>query len=138
MTMKNRITVAKLTNDPSIPALLARFSEQVDYGRSETLDVVSAGEWVTVVIDSKNLDKLKRIIPKKSVLGIYQDLAEIRITLSEEAIFRPGGVATVSGELAKNGISIFEIFTSTPAGIILVSEKQALRSYQLLQRLSSS
>ena len=138
MTMKNRIMVAKLTNDPSIPALLARFSEQVDYGRSETFHVVSAGETVTVVIDSKNLDKLKRIIPKKSVLGIYQDLAEITMTMSEEAIFRPGGVATVSGELARNGISIFEIFTSTPAGMILVSEKQALRSYQVLQRLSSS
>jgi class 3 adenylate cyclase len=138
MTMKNRIIVAKLTNDPSIPALLARFSEEVDYGRSETFHVVSAGETVTVVIDSKNLDKLKRIIPKKSVLGIYQDLAEITITGSEEALYRPGGVATVSGELARNGISIFEFFTSAPAAIILVSEKQALRSYQLLQRLSSS
>jgi class 3 adenylate cyclase len=138
MTLKNRITVAKLANDPSIPALLARFSEEVDYGRGETFHVVSAGETVTVVIDSKNLDKLKRIIPKKSVLGIYQELAEITITGSEEVLFRPGGVATVSGELARNGISIFEFFTSAPAGIVLVSEKQALRSYQLLQRLSSS
>jgi len=138
MTMKDRIVVAKLTNDPAIPALLARLSEEVDYGRSETFHVVSAGETVTVVIDSKNLDKLKRIIPTRSVLGIYQDLAEITVTLSEEVIFSPGGVATISGELARNGVSIFEFFTSTPTGIILVSEKLALRSYQLLQRLSSS
>jgi len=138
MAMKDRIIVVKLTNDPSIPALLARFSEVVDYGRGETFHIVSAGERITVVIDSKNLEKLTRVMPRKNILGIYRDLAEIIISLSEKLIFKPGGVSTISGELATNGINIFEFFTSTPTGIIIVSEKDALRSYQLLQKLASS
>jgi len=44
--MKDRIIVVKLTNDPSIPALPGRFSEVVDYGRGETLHIVSAGETI--------------------------------------------------------------------------------------------
>lgn len=136
MSMKDRIMVVKVTNDPSVPLLLAKFSQEVDYGRGETLHIVTAGETVTVVIDSKNLEKLKKVIPRRNVIGIYRDLAEINIAFSEEMMFTPGGVATVAGELSRNGIVIFEFFTSTPNGIILVSENEALRSYQLLRRLS--
>jgi hypothetical protein len=138
IAMKDRMMVVKLTNDPSIPALLARFSEMVDYSRGETLHIVSAEVIITVVIDSKNLEKLTQVIPRKNILGIYRDLAEIIVSLSEKLIFKPGGVSTLSGELARNGISIFEFFTSTPDGIIILSEKDALRGYQLLRKLAPS
>ncbi len=135
MALKDRIVVVKLRNEPSIPALLARFSESVDYGRGETLHIVSLVDTVTVVTDAKNLDKLLTTIPKKNTLGVHENLAEIIISLSDEVIFRPGAVAAVSGELARGGINMFEFISSTPHGIIIVSEKDALRSYQLLQKL---
>jgi Adenylate and Guanylate cyclase catalytic domain len=137
IAMKDRIVAVKLTHDSSIPALLARFSEAVDFSRGETLHIVSAVETTTVVLDLKNLDKLTRIIPKKSVRGIYKGLAEIVVSLSPDAIFRPGVVSTISAELAKNGISIFEYFTSTPHAIMIVGETDAIRAYQLMQRLAS-
>jgi hypothetical protein len=138
IAMKDRIVVVKVTNDPPVPARLARFSEMVDYGRGETLHIVSVVETTTVVIDSTNLEKLTQVIPEKNILGIYRDLAEIIVSLTEETRFKPGAVATLTGELARNGINIFEFFTSVPHGIVIVSEKDALRSYQLLQKLGSS
>ena len=138
MAMKDKIVVVKLRNEPSIAALLARFSESVDYGRGETLHIVSLVDTVTVVTDAKNLDKLLKSIPKKNTLRVYENLAEIIISLSDEVIFRPGAVAAVSGKLARGGINMFEFISSTPHGIIIVSEKDALRSYQLLQKLVPS
>ena len=138
MAMKDRIVAVKLTNDPSIPSFLARFSEVIDFGRGETLHIVSAVETTTVVLDSKNLEKLTRIIPQKAILGIYRDLAEIIVSLAEETMFEPGVVATVSTELAKNGISVAEFFTSTPHAVVIVGDNDAVRSYQLLQKLASS
>jgi aspartokinase len=52
--------------------------------------------------------------------------------------FTPGVIATIAVELAKNKVNILEYFTSTPHTIVIVSEKDALRSYQLLQKLASS
>lgn len=136
LTMKDRIVIVKLTNDPEIPGALARFSEAVDYGRGETLHIVSAVETVSMVIDSKNLEKLIGMVPTKNILGVYPGLGEIVISFPEETIFMPGIVATISGELAKNKISILEYFGSSPQSIIIVDQRDALKSYQLLQKLN--
>jgi hypothetical protein len=136
LTMKDRIVIVKLTNDPEIPAALARFSETVDYGRGETLHIVSAVETVSMVIDSKNLEKFTAMVPAKNIMGVYPGLGEIVISFPEETIFMPGIVATISGELAKNKINILEYFGSSPQSIIIVDQEDALKSYRLLQRLT--
>jgi predicted amino acid-binding ACT domain protein len=58
--------------------------------------------------------------------------------LSEDVTFTPGVIATISLELARNKVNILEYFTSTPHTILRVSEKDALKSYRLLQKLASS
>jgi len=137
LTMKDRLIIVKLKNDTEIPTVLARFSETVDYGRGETLHIVSAVETVSLVIDSTNLEKLRRTIPEKNILRVYPGLAEIVISFPEETILAPGIVATISGELAKNKVNILEYFGSSPQSIIIVDQKDALKSYQLLQRLTT-
>lgn len=136
LTMKDRLMIVKLTNDPEIPGALAKFSEKVDYGRGETLHIVSAIETVSLVIDSTNLEKLLQVVPKKNVSRVHPGLAEIVISFPEETILVPGIVATISGELAKNRVNILEYFGSSPQSIIIVDQKDALRSYQLLQGLT--
>jgi len=136
LTMKDRIVMVKMTNDPEVPRALARFSEVVAYGRGETLHIVSAIETVTMVIDSTNLVKMRKIVPEKNILGVIPNLAEIVISFPQETIYVPGIVATISGELAKNKVNILEYFGSSPQSIIIVDRKDALKCYQLLQRLT--
>jgi class 3 adenylate cyclase len=136
LTMKDRLVIVKLINGTEIPRALARFSEAVDYGRGETLHIVSAIETVSMVIDSKNLGKLTDMLPRKNILGIYPNLAEIVISFPEETIFAPGIIATISGELAKIKVNILEYFGSSPQSIVIVDQKDALKSYQLLQGLT--
>jgi class 3 adenylate cyclase len=137
MALKDGIVAVKLINDPSISALLARFSESIDYAKGETFHVVSAVENMTVVIDSKNLRRLTRLVPQKDLLRVYGDLSEIIISMSEEVLTKVGAIATITGELARNGVSIFEYFTSNPHAIVVLNEKDAVKSYQLLRRLAS-
>jgi hypothetical protein len=59
-----------------------------------------------VVIDSKNLDNLMRIIPKKEVLSILHDLAVVSATYAELALDTPGFLATLFNEIAMEGINI--------------------------------
>ena len=135
LALKDRIVDIRIINDPSIPGALARFSEGVDYGRGETLHIVSAVETVAVVIDSKNLEILNRFVPEKNVLGVRKGLAEIIVTFSERTLLTVGIAATITGELARHGVNILEYITSWDHAIVVVDEGQAIRGYEALRGL---
>jgi len=135
LALKDRIVDVRIINDSSIPEALARFSEGVDYGRGETLHLVSAVESVAVVIDAKNLDRLNRFVPEKNVLGVTRGLAEIIVSFSETTMLTIGIAATITGELAKNGVNILEYITAWDHAIIVVDENQAMKGYDALRKL---
>ncbi len=137
LTLKNKIAVVALTNDPAIPKALAKFSAEVDYSRGETLHIVSGIETVKVITDSKNLEKLKTVVAKKRILSVTTDLAEIVISLSDSVMNIPGVVATISTHLARNGVNLVEYITCSPHAIVVIEEKDALRCYELLEELAT-
>lgn len=135
LALKDRIVDVRVMNDSTIPAALARFSEGVDYGRGETLHIVSAIESVAVVIDSKNLQRLSNFIPEKSVLGVTRGLAEIIVTFTDRTMGTVGVAATITGALARNGVNILEYITSWNHAIVVVDENQAMSGYEVLRNL---
>lgn len=137
LTLKDKIAVITLTNDPAIPRLLAKFSAKVNYSIGDTLHIVSGIETVKVVTDSKNLVYLLKVIPKKRILKITEDAAEIVISLADSVLNTPGVVATISAHLARHGVNLIEYITCSPHAIVVVEEKDALRSYQLLENLAT-
>lgn len=137
LTLKNKIAVVALTNDPAIPKALAKFSAKVEYSRGETLHIVSGIETVKVVTDEKNLGKLEAVVAKKRILNITTGLAEIVISLADSVLNTPGVVATISTHLARSGVNLVEYITCSPHAIVVVEEKDALRSYKLIEDLAT-
>ena len=140
LTMKNRIVVVSILNEPSITAALARFSSEVEYGRGETFHLVSGVETVEAVIDSSNLAKLTSIIPKKNIVHVSANLAEIVASFSEVALETTGVLATIATELAVNDVNLLNYITSghPPNAVLVLEEKDALKGYQSLERLSKA
>jgi hypothetical protein len=135
LTMRNKIIDVAIRNDPQIPAALGRIAAQIDYSRGETFRIVAGVESIRVMLDEKNADKLS-LLPKGKVLKTARDLAEIIVSLPEVAERTPGVVATVTTELAMNGINMIEFMSCVPELILVVEEKDALRSYELLEQLA--
>jgi len=67
---------------------------------------------------------------------VVEGLAEIVVSISDSVLNTPGVVATISTHLARNGVNLIEYVTTSPHGIIIVEEKDALKSYQLLEDLA--
>lgn len=135
LTVRNKIVDVVILNDPEITAALGRFASTIDYSLGETFRLVSGVESIRVVIDEKNLDKMKTIIPKKNIPRILTGLAEIIVSLQEGADMTPGVVSTVTTELAMNGINMVEFMSCVPELIIVVDERDALRSYAAIEKL---
>lgn len=136
LTMKNKIVDVAILNDSEIPAALGKFASQIDYSRGETFRIVAGVESIRVVLDEKNLGKLTGLIPKKSVRKVVSGLAEIIISMSDVAEKTPGVVSMVTTELTMHGINMIEFMSCVPELIIVVDEKDALRSYDSLEKLS--
>ena len=136
LTMRNKIVDVAILNDPEITAALGEFASMIDYSLGETFRLVSGVESIRVVIDEKNLDKMKSIIPKKNIPKIVTGLSEIIVSMSEVADTTPGVVSTVTTELAMNGINMIEFMSCVPELIIVVDERDALRSYDAIEKLS--
>lgn len=137
LTMKNKVADIEVLNEPQIPAFLAKFSEAVDYGRGETFCVVSGIQTVRVIVDDNNVGNLRKALPQRNVISVIDGLAEVIVTLSQAALTTPGVIATISTELARKGINIFEYVHATPNVIILVENKDAFRTYRALEGLAS-
>ncbi len=138
LTMRNKIVDVAILNDPEITAALGKFASMIDYSRGETFRLVSGVEAIRVVIDEKNLDRMKTIIPKKNIPKISTGLAEIIVSMHEAAGTTPGVVSTVTTELAMHGINMIEFMSCVPELIIVVDEKDALRSYEAIEELAKA
>ena len=136
MMLKDKVVVVTVKNSPEIPSLLARFSGEIDYGRGETLRILSGPESTCIVVDSKNLEKLMATIPKKDLLKTIGNLSEITVKVSESATMTPGVVSAITTELAINGVNL--ITTAAPPDVLvfMVDEEEALNGYRALERLS--
>jgi hypothetical protein len=138
LTMRNKIVDVAILNDPEITAALGKFASMIDYSLGETFRLVSGVEAIRVVIDEKNLEKMKSIIPKKNIPKISTGLAEIIVSMYDVADTTPGVVSTVTTELAMQGINMIEFMSCVPELIIVVDEKDALRSYEAIEKLSKA
>jgi len=136
LAMKNKIVLVSILNEPDIPLALARFSEKVEYGRGDTFHLTTGIDTVTVLIDSKNLEKLLATLPKRSVRKVVDNLAEITVLMSEEATLTKGLLAEISGQLTMNDINIHDFLHCDPHAIIVLAEKDALKAYKAIEDLS--
>jgi hypothetical protein len=138
LEMKNEIVEVSIRNDPEMPGLLARFSGEVDYGRGDTLSIVSSSREVIVVVDSFNLDRLLEIVPRRNVVTVDRGLSMVVVHYNTPVVDKPGLLAAICNEIAIEGISIRDLIETLSESTFLVAENEGLRAYDAVKRLAKS
>ena len=139
LVLKNKVTVLSLKNDSETQRAIARFSEEVNYSAGETFRVITALDYVSVTLDTKNADKFETRIPRSVVRKKTSGLAELTVEMKAEVEDSPGTLAGIVGELALNDVNIRQLTSVGPARVIvLVSESDALKSYRALETLAKA
>ena len=115
--------------------ILPKLFDKIDFQKSEVLRIIQAEGEIKIIIDKKNLEKIEKIIPKKIIIKIEKDLAEINLNLDNEAVNTPGIISVIFSELMINNINIMEALSCVPEMLIFVKEKDLLKSYSVLFNL---
>ncbi len=132
LSTKSHIVNIALAKGYESQEILPKLFSLINFERGETLRMVEGEESIKVIIDEKNLEKALELIPKKAILKVQKNLAEINMHLHPEAVKTPGIILVITTEFILNNVNIYELMSCVPEMLIFVEEKDLLRAYQIL------
>lgn len=136
-TRSNIVNIALVKGKEAQETLPKLFSI-INFERGEALRIVQGEESVKIMVDKKNLKKILDIIPKKIVIKVHENLAEINMHLHPEAVNTPGIMLVLSTEMMLHGVNIYEIMSCVPELLIFVEESDIMEAYRILFELCHS
>jgi len=135
ISTKSRLANIAVIKDAEIQELLPTLFSIIQYNRGDVLRIIQADEAIKILVDEKNLEKVKNLFPEDKIIKIDRNLAEINMHLHPEAVNTPGIIAVISNEFAMNDINVMETMSCVPEMLWFVKEKDILRAYNVLYQL---
>jgi aspartokinase len=135
VSTKSKLANISIIKDTATQKLIPKLFLLINYNRGDVLRIIQADESIKILVDEKNLGKVKQLFPKDKIINIDEDLGEINIHLHPEAVNTPGIIAVISNELLMNGINIMETMSSVPELLWFVKEKDLLKAYNVFYQL---
>ncbi len=117
--------------------ILQKAFTMINYEKGEILLIIQGEKSIKLILNSSNNDKILSLFSKKSILHIEDNLAEINIHLSDEAVKTPGIISTLSTEFMLHDINIYESMSCIPEMLFFVKQKDIVKSYEILSTLIS-
>jgi predicted regulator of amino acid metabolism with ACT domain len=135
LSTKSKLANIAVIKDAEIQELLPKIFSIIQYNRGDVLRIIQADEAIKILVNEKNLEKVKNLFPKKKIIKIDRNLAEINMHLHPEAVKTPGIIAVISNELAMNSINVMETMSCVPEMLWFVKEKDVLKAHNVMFQL---
>jgi aspartokinase len=133
--MRNKVADLAVENGPDIMRRIAEFAGTIRATRGESLRVVVGFQSIRVIADRKALEAFRQTLRPNEIIRYSDDLAEISLLFPSEATNTKGIIAKISAELALNDVNLVGITCNSPEDILLVTEADAPRALEALQRM---
>ena len=109
LSTKSRLANIAVIKDSEIQELLPKLFSIIQFNRGDVLRIIQADEAIKILVNEKNLEKVKDLLPKNKIIKVDQNLAELNIHLHPDAIKTPGLTAAISTELAMDSIILWNL-----------------------------
>lgn len=128
-------TVVKTT---TLMAKLRTIHNLVNLERGDTLNVIIGNNEVSIIISNKHEEKLKSFLSGEKILNKEQNLVSLAIIFkSEKFTDTPGVIFNVVRKLAWENINIYEIVSTMTELTFILSKKDSMKAYNVLQDVVS-
>lgn len=135
LVLKSKIGDLALENGPDIMKRVAEFAGTIRTTRGENLRVMVGMKAIRVIADQKALDGFRQTLSPKEIISYSTNLAEISLLLPQEATKTKGIIAKLSAELALNDVNLVGVMCCAPEDVLLVTEHDAPKALEILQRM---
>ena len=114
LSTKSKLANIAVIKDSEVQRLLPKLFSIIQFNRGDVLRIIQADEAIKILVNEKNLEKVKNILPKNKIIKIDKNLAELNIHLHPDAIKTPGIIAAISTELSMNNVNVMEFMSCVP------------------------
>jgi len=139
VSCKNKMAFIVLHKSEATLNLLSELFDKINIHGGETIRLAKSSESLEILIDEKNLDKVRSIFTQDKIKLIQKNTGVVTINLSKDDCLNlnntPGVFASILNELAINNISVHETISCLYEIMIFVDEKDLLKSYEVLMGL---
>jgi len=129
--------VGLLEADPQrdVVKQIAEFASVERTTRGENVTVAMRNRSVRVIADQRSLERLQQSLSPKNIIRYSNDLSEISILLPPDPQSAKRIIASFTSELALNDISVEAMTDCSPELSIVVKDKEAGHTLDVLQRM---
>jgi len=108
----------------------------VNFDKGDTLNIILGSNEVSVVANEKYKDKLSNFLKGEKILNKEFDLVALTIVFEgKNFLLTPGVIFTAIRKLAWEQINIFEIVSTMTELSFILSKKDSMKAYNVLQEL---
>ena len=138
VAIRTKMSSLLLKRTDFVKTKLGRQDKFMDFQDHDIIRVLEGSNALTIVIDQKNLDKVKAAFPKDIILEENKKVGMIEIGYPRILKKIPGVFSIIYNELAENGISIIDALISSNEHILIVEEDKLLKAFDLIYNLCKS
>lgn len=134
---RTKLVSLLLRKNEAIRNKLAKLYQEIDFQGGDTLRIFEVNKYIKIIIDEKNYTDAKKIFNKDDIVDSETDLSELTIMYNTDITKTPGIFALLSNELAANGISIIDSMICYSEHLIILSEKDLQKGFQVVFELTT-
>lgn len=135
VAVRTKMSSLLLKRTDFVKTKLGRPDKLMDFQGHDVLRVLEGSQALTIVIDQKNLEKIKSLFPKELILEENKKVGMIEINYPRILKKTPGVFSVIYNELAENDISIIDALISSNEHILIIEEEKLLKAFELIQKL---
>ena len=134
--MRTSIMDFNLIKSSSLLNKIKNIYSLVDFEKGDKLNIILGSNEISIVANDKYKEKLINFLKGEKILNKEFDLVALTIIFEGKDFFKtPGAVFTAIRKLAWNNINIFEIVSTMTELTFILSKKDSMKAYNVLQEL---
>jgi hypothetical protein len=114
---------------------LGQLLPKIDFEAGETLRILEGAKQFRILINQNSFNKMQELFGKKNIIQTNKKIGLIEMVYPDILQKTPGVFSVLSTELAQNDISIIDALICANEHIIVVSENDLLKAFEILNNL---
>ncbi len=135
ITIKTNIVDISVLKSSQLFRDLEKLYKIVDYKKGDLLNVIHGSNEVTIITNERFKEKILKILENEKTLNIEKNLVSLSLTYPKEFLYTPGVIFNIIRKLALENINIFEVITTRTELTLILSKKDLIKSYNILEGL---
>lgn len=138
LIIKTNICDFTIVKSTSLMAKLRTIHNLVNFERGDTLNVILGNNEVSIITNEKYGEKLISFLSGEKILNKEHGLVSLTIIFkSEDFTETPGVIFNIVRKLAWDSINIYEIVSTMTELTFILSKKDSMKAYNVLQEMVS-